>query len=158
VLCYPDCSLVGSVVLHRNILSGLSNRLKVLNRTGREELGNVLAISTGISQGTIRDFQSIKAQAEAMAQSLNSVGPLNIQGRWENEQFVPFEINPRFSGTTPMRAMAGFNEPELLIDWHLGQKHNNLPCLRFGEFTRGISEYFDESQINIYGGNSENAK
>jgi carbamoyl-phosphate synthase large subunit len=30
-----------------------------------------------------------------------------------------FEINPRFSGTTSIRAMVGYNEPDVLIRRHL---------------------------------------
>jgi carbamoyl-phosphate synthase large subunit len=86
----------------------------------------------------------VRAKAEAIAQALGSVGPLNIQGRLDSGEFVPFEINPRFSGTTPMRAMAGFNEPELLIDWHLDpdQPWSYHPTMTHGEFTRGLIEYF----------------
>lgn len=142
VLNMPDGTLAGTVVLHRSILSGLANRLRVRNRTGRNELGSVLAISSGISQGKIVDFAPVRIRAEAIAQALGSVGPLNIQGRWDGKEFVPFEINPRFSGTTPMRAMAGFNELELLINWHLGQPFSSLSSVRHGEFTRGLIEYF----------------
>ena len=144
VLHNPAGNLMGTVVLHRQILSGLSNRLRLPNRTGRSDRP-VLAISSGISQGRIVDSASVRGSAEAIAKALGSVGPMNIQGRWDGDGFVPFEINPRFSGTTPMRAMAGFNEPELLIDWHL--RSTNLTeerstDLRYGEFTRGIVEYF----------------
>jgi carbamoyl-phosphate synthase large subunit len=79
-----------------------------------------------------------------MANALGSVGPLNIQGRLDNGEFVAFEINPRFSGTTPMRAMAGFNEPELLIDWYLDPGHqinDRLHAVQ-GECTRGLVEHF----------------
>jgi carbamoyl-phosphate synthase large subunit len=148
VLHTPNRELIGSVVLHRQILSGLSNRLRVSNRTGRRELGEVLAISSGISQGRIGEVPPVRRQAEAMAEALGSAGPLNIQGRWDGEEFVPFEINPRFSGTSPMRAMAGFNEPELLIDCHLGQGSGAVPPLRYGEFTRGVVEYFVEASEN----------
>jgi len=30
-----------------------------------------------------------------------------------------FEINPRFSGTTSLRAMVGYNEPDILIRKHI---------------------------------------
>ena len=30
-----------------------------------------------------------------------------------------FEINPRYSGTTSLRAIVGFNEPDLMIRHHL---------------------------------------
>ena len=145
VLHDPDGVLMGSVVLHRWILSGMSNRVRVPNRTDRRELGEVLAISSGISQGSIVDFPAVREQAERIAQGLRSAGPLNIQGRWNGAAFVPFEINPRFSGTTPMRAMAGFNEPGLLIDWHLhpGRGPRPRPVARCGHFTRGLIEHFE---------------
>jgi carbamoyl-phosphate synthase large subunit len=146
VLHVPDGKLAGTVVLHRSILSGLSNRLRMPNRTGRTELGTTLAVSSGISQGTIVDLAPVRERSEAIAQALGSIGPLNLQGRWDGMDFLPFEINPRFSGTTPMRAMAGFNEPELLVDWYLGQ----FPCApliaRRGEFTRGVVEHFREAK------------
>ncbi len=144
VLHYPDGTLSGSVVLHRSILDGLSNRLKLPNRTGRGELGSTLAVSSGISQGRIVSCEPISSQCEAIARALGSTGPLNIQGRWFNGTFMPFEINPRFSGTTPMRAQAGFNEPELLIDWHRGERDRACPRIRYGVFSRGLVECFTE--------------
>jgi len=143
VLHMPDGTLAGTVILHRYILSGLSNRLRISNRTGHNELGNVLAISSGISQGKIVDFPPIRTKAEAIAQALGSTGPLNIQGRWDGKRFIPFEINPRFSGTTPMRAIAGVNEPELMINWYLGLPQSPVhSSIKYGEFTRGLVEHF----------------
>ena len=115
-----------------------------VGRAGRPELGPTLAISSGISQGRIVDAAPVLRTAEAIAQGLGSVGPLNIQGRISRGTFVPFEINPRFSGTSPMRAMAGFNEPELLIDWHLDSDHRGAapPAPRYGTFTRALVEHF----------------
>ena len=146
VLHNPEGKLIGTAVLLRQIITGLSNRLKVKNRTQRQELGEILAISSGISQGRLVSFEPVRRQAEAMAHALESTGPLNIQGRWNGRDFVPFEINPRFSGTTPMRAMAGFNEPELLIEWHLDLP-SRPPQVRCGEFTRGLVEFFTPENI-----------
>jgi carbamoyl-phosphate synthase large subunit len=144
VLAAPDGALLGSVALRRDILSTLSNRIRVDNRTGRPELGPVLAISSGCSQGVVDDFPAVRRTAEAISAALGSTGPLNVQGRWHEDGFVPFEVNPRFSGTTPMRAMAGFNEPELLIDWHLGEHPGaSAPVeVAAGSFTRGLAEFF----------------
>lgn len=143
VLNSPKGDLIGAVALRRQIRSGLSNRLRVSNRTDRNELGPDLVISSGISQGKLVDFQPVLTAAKRIALSLGSVGPINIQGRWDGSQFIPFEINPRFSGTTPMRAMAGINEPELLIDCHLGLAQSSVySCIRYGAFTRGLVEYF----------------
>lgn len=141
VLHNPEGKLIGTAVLLRQITAGLSNRLKVKNRTKRQDMGETLAISSGISQGRLVSFEPVRHQAEAMAKALGSTGPLNIQGRWDGRNFIPFEINPRFSGTSPMRAMAGFNEPELLMEWYLGMPYHSSQC-SFGEFTRGLVEFF----------------
>lgn len=54
---------------------------------------------------------------------LNPFGPVNFQFRVD-QAGVPrvFEINGRFSGTTPLRALAGFNEVEMCILYVLYQK------------------------------------
>lgn len=135
--------LLGTVVLRRQILAGLSNRLRIANQTGRLEMGRMLAVSSGISQGEIVEFEPVRATAEKIAQTIGSVGPLNIQGRWDGSRFVPFEINPRFSGTTPMRALAGFNEPERMIDAWLGiNQDENYEGAHLGICIRGLTEYF----------------
>ena len=43
------------------------------------------------------------------------VGPLNIQGRLTKKGLKIFEMNPRFTGITGMRALMGFNEVEACI-------------------------------------------
>lgn len=142
VMHSPKGDFFGAVALRRQILSGLSNRFVLPNRTGRSKLGTKLAISSGISQGNLVDFKPVLIAAKDIATCLGSAGPINIQGRWDGNQFVPFEINPRFSGTTPMRAMGGINEPELLIDWHLGlDQTSKYSSIRYGEFKRGLVEY-----------------
>jgi carbamoyl-phosphate synthase large subunit len=52
-----------------------------------------------------------------------------------------FEINPRFSGTTSLRAMVGFNEPDLLIRRHVLQEKIE-PHFKYGSgiIVRGLSE------------------
>ena len=42
-----------------------------------------------------------------------------MQCRLVNGTVNVFEINPRFSGTTSLRAMAGYNEPDVLIRRHV---------------------------------------
>lgn len=141
VLHYPDGTLYDTIVFRRNILSGLSNRIRLENQTGRKDLGELLAISSGISQGEFVDFQPVKEKAEEIASILKSTGPLNIQGRWDGREFIPFEINPRFSGTSSMRASVGFNEAEILINWYMGKKNDVMSKPPSGEFIRGLREY-----------------
>ena len=143
VLSSLDGELIGSIALHRYILSGLSNRIRLPNRTGRKELSPILAISSGISQGTIDDYSEVRESCEKMAKVLHSRGPLNIQCRFVDGKVYPFEINPRFSGTTHIRAMMGFNEPDLLIRHHLlGEVLPNPVRYKFGRVVRGLVERY----------------
>ena len=47
-------------------------------------------------------------------------GPVNIQGRFTDTGMKFFEINPRFTGITGLRAMMGFNEVEECVKSWLG--------------------------------------
>jgi carbamoyl-phosphate synthase large subunit len=119
VLHTPDGALAGSIALRRELSSLLSVRSRVPNRSGRAELGPELVISSGFTQGHMDDFPAVRAQAERLAGALGSRGPVNVQGRLVGDALVVFEVNPRFSGTEAMRAMAGWNAAEALVDWHL---------------------------------------
>ena len=44
---------------------------------------------------------------------------MNIQCRYVDGRVIVFEINPRFSGTTSLRAMVGYNEPDCLFREHV---------------------------------------
>ena len=63
----------------------------------------------------------IKEYVEAVALSLSVEGSVNFQLRLDCEG-VPkiFEINPRFSGTTPFCTLLGFNPVEAYIKSYLG--------------------------------------
>jgi carbamoyl-phosphate synthase large subunit len=53
-----------------------------------------------------------------VSEKLNGVyGPLNFQYRLKNGKPVIFEINSRFSGTTPLRTAAGVNEIEMALEF-----------------------------------------
>jgi len=115
VLFGSDGELINSIAIKRVINNALTIRTCMPNRTGRAELGKELVISTGISQGDIADWAEVRRQCEAIAASLEPRAPVNVQCRLVDGIVVPFEINPRFSGTTSLRALAGYNEPEILI-------------------------------------------
>jgi carbamoyl-phosphate synthase large subunit len=119
VLLDMDGNLLDSIAIRRYILSALSNRIKVPNRTRRRDLGDVLAISSGVSQGRIGRFREVTAQCEEIALALGARGAINVQCRLVGGRVQVFEINPRFSGTTSLRAMVGYNEPDVLVRKHL---------------------------------------
>jgi len=132
VLSLPNSTLAGSIALKRLFPSKLSILMKTKNRM----------ISSGYSQGIIDNFDEIKKQAVAIARIINSKGPLNIQGRVKNGVFYPFEINPRFSASTYLRAMAGFNEIDIFLQFLFTHKKPSLPKIKYGYYGRSFTEQF----------------
>lgn len=115
VLSSRDGDPVSVAILKRNLSSTLSLHARQPNLTNRADLGDYLAVSSGVSQGKMIKDEEIESQALAIARSIDSKGPINIQGRMVDGQLVIFEINPRFSGTTSARAVFGVNEVDLFL-------------------------------------------
>jgi carbamoyl-phosphate synthase large subunit len=132
VLSLPDCRLVGSVAMRRVFHSKLSVR-------SRTEAG---LISSGYSQGLIDDFSDVRNQAERIAVGLESAGPLNIQARVRHGILLPFEVNPRFSATTYLRALAGFNEVDVFLRCVLAQDMVTQGPIRPGYYLRSLAEVY----------------
>lgn len=141
VLTSFEGDLLGSIALKRR-LSGRLSTLCVLKNY--RDASRPIHVSTGISQGVIDDFPDVRENAERIALKLDSRGPINIQCRVvEGESFV-FEINPRFSGTESLRALAGYNAPDALIrKYVLGEEVERL-SFRRGRASRGLVNHFVE--------------
>lgn len=132
VLSLPGGKLFGSIALRRNF----HNKLSVKSRTAAG------LISSGSSQGLIDHFPALQATAEAMATKAGSEGPFNIQGRVRDGELIPFEINPRFSASTYLRALAGFNEIDIFLQSLLGEQGIPHPVIRPGYYLRSFSEVY----------------
>lgn len=131
VLSLPDRSCAGAIALKRMFSSKLSVATK-----GRDFL-----ISSGYSQGEIGEFPEICSVAVRMAVKLGSVGPLNIQGRInERGELIPFEINPRFSASTYLRALAGFNEVDFYLRSVLSHEAPSPLEIHPGLYLRSLTE------------------
>lgn len=89
--CDADGELRGSIALRRRLMMGT---------TVAAELG---------------EFPEVREVAEAIVAALAPLGPCNVQLRVHDGQPIPFEINPRFSGTTALRARLGFNEVDVAV-------------------------------------------
>ncbi|GAB4527835.1 MAG: ATP-grasp domain-containing protein [Amphiplicatus sp.] len=64
----------------------------------------------------VEDFPELNKRVAAWAEALKPHGPANFQFRLDDQgEAKAFEINARFSGTTPLRAMVGFNEVEMCL-------------------------------------------
>ena len=108
VLSDKSGNVIDSIVIRRKLVG--------LSLLDSKRYGNKTAtISTGISQGFVVRQQGIQEFCEDLAMRLGSCGPLNVQLRIHEGSPYVFEIHPRFSGTTAIRASAGFNEPDVLL-------------------------------------------
>lgn len=136
VLSLPDGRLVGSIALRRV----LDAKLSVAYR-GR---GGV--VSSGYSQGYIDAFPDLCLQAEQIASAIQSRGPINIQGRVRNGVLMPFEINPRFSASTYLRALAGFNEIDMLLGYLISGELPTSKSIRPGWYLRSLTENFVDKE------------
>lgn len=108
VLTDRNGKLIDSIVMKRKLI-GLS-----LLRS-RKVKDKIYSVSTGYSQGFIIRDGDIQSFCEQLALDLGSKGPMNIQLRRVENKIYVFEIHPRFSGTTPIRADVGFNEVDILL-------------------------------------------
>jgi len=145
VLLSMQGELINSVAIRRTILSGLGNRLRVPNRTGDDRFGPALVVSSGISQGRLDRYPEVTGPCEEIALALGCRGAVNIQCRLVDGRPYVFEINPRFSGTTSLRALAGYNEPDVLVRRHLlGEFIPHRFDYRSGDILRGLQERFVE--------------
>jgi carbamoyl-phosphate synthase large subunit len=86
----------------------------------RGRLKGTIALRRRLLTGTtiaaeLGDFPEVRRLAGDVVEALGPVGPCNVQLRLHEGKPVPFEINPRFSGTTAIRARLGFNEVDAAL-------------------------------------------
>ena len=109
---------------------------------------NDVVISSGITQGEFQDYAHIRSVCEQIAEEIGSTGPINIQLRIVRGIVKPFEINPRFSGTTSARAYNGYNEPEFYIRKYVLDDKNakkSILTTKTGFVVKGLDERYYES-------------
>ena len=94
----------------------------------------------------VDDYPECHDYVQAMARALKPHGPANFQFR-RDASGTPrlFEINARFSGTTPMRMLAGFNEVEMCLRKLLYNEPIVSPPVRKGVILRFLQEQFVEN-------------
>jgi carbamoyl-phosphate synthase large subunit len=81
-----------------------------------------------------------------VAEKLGVEGPCNFQFRIKNGQPVIFEINSRFSGTTPLRYIFGFNEVKACVNHYLFKREIENFILKPGVVMRTWSDIFVSEQ------------
>jgi carbamoyl-phosphate synthase large subunit len=89
----------------------------------------------------VQAYPDLDAQVRRLAEALGAYGPANFQFRIDSERRVKvFEINARFSGTTPFRMRAGFNEVELVLRHVLFGEPIAQPVIRPMTIVRWFTE------------------
>ena len=68
------------------------------------------------------NYKGLSDYIVQVANALKPTGPVNFQFRIRDNKPVIFEINARFSGTTPIRTFIGYNEVEHAINFFLYKK------------------------------------
>jgi len=106
------------------------------------------------TKAVINDFPEINKQVKKVAEILNAFGPCNFQSRLFNNIPLVFEINCRFSGTTPFCAELGFNTVEAAVR-HIvlkekipDLKHKNGVILRY--FNEVFIPHSEIEQVKKY--------
>ena len=80
-----------------------------------------------------------------IAQELTVYGPVNFQFRVADGVPKIFEINARFSGTTPLRALAGFNEVDATLRYVVEGTPIEAPTVK----RIAILRYWDEIIVDL---------
>jgi carbamoyl-phosphate synthase large subunit len=111
------------------------------------ELRGALAMRRELTEGTtskaeVGEFPPVRDEAMAIAHALRPLGPLNVQLRESSRGPVAFELNVRFSGTTPVRARLGFNEVEAALRHFVLGEPVELPRVTRGTVLRYWNELY----------------
>ena len=89
-----------------------------------------------------KKFSKYDDTIKKIAEGLGVEGPCNFQFRIRNGEPVIFEINARFSGTTPLRSFFGFNEVEAIVKHYFDKENISQPQLKEGEVLRVWADLF----------------
>jgi carbamoyl-phosphate synthase large subunit len=116
---------------------------------GNDQLRGVIVFHRFLTAGTTScaiagEFPELREMVAKIAERLKPKGPCNVQLRMHRGRAVCFELNVRFSGTTPIRARLGFNDVEAAIRHYvLGEESIDLPVVRSGQAIR----YWNEAYV-----------
>jgi carbamoyl-phosphate synthase large subunit len=73
------------------------------------------------------NYPEVRAEAERVIGTLKPFGPCNVQMRMHQGKPTTFEINARYSGTTPIRAALGWNDVDAALRHFVLREPVSLP-------------------------------
>lgn len=112
--------LLSSIVLQRDLKHGNTKIAKLLKNN---------------------EYRKIDKFIIKITNQIKPFGPLNFQLCYYKQKPFIFEINPRFSGTTPLRNFFGLNEIDLLIDSYENKSIKKIN-LKQGIIIRYLTDHF----------------
>ena len=112
-----------------------------VNKIGKKVMSSI-AMRRIIKNGQtykafIDEYRDVRKSAEEVALKLGGTSAINVQAKLVNDKTKIFEINPRFSATSPIRAVAGINEPDIIfrnnvLDEQIEvESYQKLVCMRY---------------------------
>lgn len=123
--CYCDKNNTfrDAVIMHRKLVNGSTDFARIV------------------------DNEAILQEVKKICDNFQPVGPLNVQLRLDkNGRPVCFELNVRFSGSTPMRAHFGYEDVKAMIkEYVLGEDISDCFHTRKGESYRYVNEIYMEA-------------
>lgn len=100
-------------------------------------------------RGTVIRNEKISAYALSVARTLGLTFSSNVQLRIDHGVPKAFEINPRLSSTTSVRAHFGFNEPELILLELFESIKTYRKKQTYGSFVRSWEEHYLPKTIHL---------
>ena len=98
----------------------------------------------------MNEQDNFKKNILTIGKKIKGVGSLNFQMKKHKNKFYIFEINPRFSGTTSVRAFFGFNEPEMFIKSFFLKKEIRNCKYKIGMAYRYFEDIFVPGSVKKY--------
>lgn len=128
----------------------------VIFNTKKNKLLSKITLNRKLKNGNTRiahfkknpNFKKIDNFISKVTKTIKPNGPLNFQLCLTKQGPKIFEINPRFSGTTPLRAIFGLNEVELLIETLERRKVKKID-LKQGTIMRFFSDFYIKQEKNF---------
>ena len=117
----------GSVFINKETLSTISLKRELKN-------GNT-SMAVHVKNDLLNEF------INNLTNKLQPFGATNFQLKLTNRGPVVFEINPRFSGTTPIRAAFGLNEIDIILS-KIYNKKIKKNKLKYGTIIRYYDDFF----------------
>lgn len=120
-----DGSPLDPIIMRRELAAGLTYRANIVRH------------------------EALEHEARKVASTLRIVGPCNLQMRLIERGPVTFEINPRFSSTTSVRAHFGYNEVEMALRNLVLGESLPPPNIKGGHVMRYWEEFYREELLDF---------